>query len=387
MFKMQAPTQTAEEAKETTPHGQWIGSFEANPPGFATFNVECDRPKAPFVCVVQNQMHGSRIDLAWEVKGNRFTARSTSIRAFDPQTQELISTHESIRRQQGRVVYSDEITVEDGVFEGQTMSGVWRGNIGTTGRFKLFKSAQDLPTPPDKVMSWDDFKRFVAGLIREGREHIFRGQSSSLVRLRTSFHREHRYDLLRYNLEDCERLVQHVNAVSSRQYELRNNSDFGALLSLAQHHGFPTPLLDWSRSPYVAAYFALESRPKNDSKDGDPRIFVFDVASWQQESAQANHIADPMPVVTLREFPAHNNPRHLPQQSVHTYSNVGDIEAWIALVGQKNNKRYLTTIDIPRSERSIAIRDLAYMGVTAATLFPGLDGVCRSLKEQFFPCR
>jgi len=68
-------------------------------------------------------------------------------------------------------------------------------------------------------------------------------------------------------------------------------------------------------------------------------------------------------------------------------TNIEDMEAWIRLVEKEKNKRYLTIIDIPRSEREFAMRDLAYMGVTAASLFPGLDGVCSSLKERFFPLR
>jgi len=87
--------------------------------------------------------------------------------------------------------------------------------------------------------------------------------------------------------------------------------------------------------------------------------------------------------VSVREFEAYDNPRHIPQQSCHTFTNVADVESWIRMQ-EKKGDTYLTTINIPVSEKKHAVKEFTYMGVTAASLFPGMDGVCRALKERFF---
>jgi hypothetical protein len=52
------------------------------------------------------------------------------------------------------------------------------------------------------------------------------------------------------------------------------DDDIIALMVL-RHYGVPTRLLDWSMSPYVAAYFAVcNHEPKHESKDGE--IWTFD---------------------------------------------------------------------------------------------------------------
>ena len=84
------------------------------------------------------------------------------------------------------------------------------------------------------------------------------------------------------------------------------------------------------------------------------------------------------------EFLAIDNERQIPQQAVTTITNIDDIEGYIK--SQETNKgySYLQAFDIPWSERNEIIKELSYMGITAGSMFPGLDGACEELREKFF---
>jgi hypothetical protein len=365
--------------------GQWIGQLvELNAPeGIATLSIEADRLDQTFACIQQGTtVPASRVDFSYDVAGDRFTAKSrVPPLAYDAKTYALVPPQQHSAA--GQFTYANKIEVEGKIEEspttGKTISGTWRGDTGVTGAFKL-ENALTIKSPPDQVMQWNSFKDYVANLVRNPSEHLFRGQGSNEWRLITSFHRLNRYDLVRYRDAESRKLAMELSARLGRRYDISNGNDFGAVLSLAQHHGFPTPLLDWSRSPYIAAYFALSDLIKAASH---ARIFVLNLGEWMKLSQPAT-ITDPAPAVSVREFEAHDNPRHVPQQSCHTFSNVADIEGWIRRAEGNRPRHYLTTIDIPASERNHAVKDLAYMGLTAASLFPGLDGTCRALKEQFY---
>lgn len=365
--------------------GQWIGVIGASmqSDGIATLSIEHDRIGQAFACIQQTDgIPAARADFAYEIKGDKFSAQTFSPPVvYEHQGQRLLKADEHPGR--ANFAFSERIAIEGKIeatpISGVTISGSWRGSSGLEGTFRL-SNGIGVPVQADKTLDWEGFKAYLAAIVQTEKAFLFRGQASNEWALSTSFHRHKRYDLLRYRENECRQVAREFNARLGRRYDLEKGVDFGAVLSMAQHHGFPTPLLDWTKSPYIAAYFAL-SETVRPVKPG--RIFVLDMSAWL-ELHQPATITDPAPAVSVREFEAHDNPRHIPQQSCHTFSNVADIAGYLRWNGHLRKKNFLTIIDIEPKHRDHAIKDLAFMGLTAASLFPGLDGTCRALKERFF---
>ena len=269
-------------------------------------------------------------------------------------------------------VGSDEIAVE------------WKTEIGTAGAVKLPRSRNDTaPSVSSTSMSWREFSAYVRDL--EPYQRIFRGQTDSTKRLRTAFHRTGRANLLKFMNQDIPELYNLLTSHTRHIFKLENAADNGAFYSLAQHHGYPTPLLDWTHSPFISAYFAYKSVKKNDRKeDKRVRIFVFDRKSWEEDFSQIQKLSPARPHFSVLAAWAIDNPRILPQQGLFTVTNIDDIETYIAKRQEEKSKTYLTAIDLPSTERSEVMQELALMGITAGSLMPGLDGACEQLRERYF---
>lgn len=78
------------------------------------------------------------------------------------------------------------------------------------------------------------------------------------------------------------------------------------------------------------------------------------------------------------------NERLIPQQAVSTITNVDDVETYIRNRELESAAVYLSAFDLPVHERHRVMTELSYMGITAGSLFPGLDGACEELRELNF---
>ena len=256
------------------------------------------------------------------------------------------------------------------------------GSFGGAATAAKTRAGEESEIAPRSLRNWTAFKAYVNGL--ERRRYVFRGQEDNRWRLRSSFYRTGRANMERFVTTDISALQKALSALTKYAFDLRNPLHYGAFINLAQHHGYPTPLLDWTWSPYVAAFFAYRKLRSGGAKRGSKvRIFKFDMREWNK-IPQVDKVFPAQPHVSVLDALAFDNPRVIPQQAISTISNVDDIETHIRLVEGIRATIYLEAIDLPARDRRGVMEELALMGVTAGSLFPGLDGACEKSPRTIF---
>jgi|GEM_PF-1086713 len=285
-------------------------------------------------------------------------------------------------------------------------------------------NALDHKWPSIKIDSFKDYVSKVQELTKladpNPHSYWFRGQSNKYWGLKPSFMRiteglvgpEEALELERVARNEF-KYNAHFHVDHRLLEKVKTNPCWWAIM---QHHGAPTRLLDWSTSAYVAAYFAaqqdnsgeegvvwafcdtiLENEfeknykielnkrcPKLKLKKGQSALPDFTKTEETDNRVGALHqlaeTPDVIRAVAPLRFQFASSERMAKQQGAFTMClRIHEEHDCIAdILGTSHVKRFV----IPQDIKPDFLLQLRMMNITALSMFPGIDGLGRSVAER-----
>jgi hypothetical protein len=155
--------------------------------------------------------------------------------------------------------------------------------------------------------------------------------------------------------------------------------------ALGRHHGLLSPLLDWTRSPYVAAFFAFTTLveitspgfPANYGMARTVQVGPEPVVIWELDHDSVIQRLEEEGVLSVFISRVDDAHRQKAQQGVFTWLRSPDHYDLESFLTSRGHNMSLRKFVVPSGQIRIALYDLFMMNITYATLFPDMDGAAK----------
>lgn len=172
---------------------------------------------------------------------------------------------------------------------------------------------------------------------------------------------------------EIEKSFQDLELFSLRRFP---PNDLYSYMVYLRHHGFPSPLLDWSYSPYVAAFFAF----RNQSGGGQKRsIYAY---CEMPEGHKGGAVGEP----TIRQIGPYvrSHRRHFRQQSDYTICGSFNGMMWCfhpheTVFGSRPAQDTLWKFNLPSTERLKILSLLNEYNLNAFSLFDSEESLLETM--------
>lgn len=244
---------------------------------------------------------------------------------------------------------------------------------------------------PITLKSWEDFEQALTEIgeetkrLREGPQELgvvsdplFRGVSDSGYHLESTLDRMQKEMSLDHYNTIIKIMRKHVETCTGKKWELSENIFFESGLESREyefmvylrHNGFPSPLIDWSKSPHIAAFFAFRAISSERKQKGYVSIFVYReyCGMGKQWCGQEPRIHTIGPTIGTDR-------KHYLQQCEYSFCIKQEEAKWVFanhedIAFDKNQvQNDLRKYNIPVSEQQKVLRKLDSMNITAYSLF------------------
>ncbi|MGC1378529.1 MAG: FRG domain-containing protein [Anaerolineales bacterium] len=234
---------------------------------------------------------------------------------------------------------------------------------------------------------------------------LFRGQASAKWPLKTTLEREtdKEFTFMRY-LSDARYIIPELESYTGIKWDyLPNVSDFYGVIGnrnkvfgpdpfpdyeywvYLRHHGYPSPFLDWSESPYIAAYFAMcDANPKEECI----AVFVY----IESINSGKDFYGEGKPLIQEKGPHIATHKRHFMQKACYTMALkwVEERKDYVfcshdEIFDKKHPKQdILIKITIPIADRKLALKELDDYNINHFTLFQTEDSLIRKFSMENF---